>query len=175
MQNKLKEYFCIYLDILGYSSKINNALGNKNKLERMLTDFINNIDEEINNIKTFCKIFPFDIRIFSDNILIAIPVSNETITDFNLVLKHIINYQKNLIEANYFIRGGITKGLLYSKGNTIWGPALIEAVKLEKCTQYPFIGISNDILQLFRENDLLNEENESLSVPVIEIIKGKFF
>ncbi len=173
MKYKLEEYFCIYLDILGYSKRIENSRGDE--LKSQLNNFLNYVVSENKYLDDLGKIIEYKIRIFSDNILIALPATKDTVSDFHLVLSHIIDYQKTLIQSNYFIRGGISKGMLYIDDHTIWGPALIEAVKIEKSTVYPFISISKDIINLFSENNLLSEVNEYLSIPIIKIIEDRYF
>ena len=173
MKNKLQEYFCIYLDILGYSNRLENL--NDQELKTEFNNFIKCVVTENNFLEEFGKIIPYKIKLFSDNIFIALHVTKETINDFHLALKHILDYQRSLIQSNYFIRGGITKGPLFFDKKIIWGKALVEAVKIEKDAEYPFISISKDIINLFKENDLLSDVNEFLSVPIIEIIKDKYF
>jgi hypothetical protein len=173
MKNKLQEYFCIYLDILGYSNRLEDL--NDKELKTEFDNFIKCVVTENSFLEEFGKIIPYKIKLFSDNIFIALPVTKETINDFHLTLKHILDYQKSLIESNYFIRGGITKGILYVDEKIIWGKALVDAVKIEKDAVYPFISISKDIISLFIENDLLSDVNEFLDVPIIEIIEGKYF
>ena len=173
MTYKLNEYFCIYLDILGYSNRIKNT--DVEYLEYDLNHFIDIVTEEIKFLEKFGELLQYEIKTFTDNIIITFPVTEESIKTFHLVIKHILDYQKMLIGRNYFIRGGITKGWLYIDKNTIWGPALIESVELEKKTIYPFISISDKILNLFVNNNLVSENHESLSIPVVEIIKDQFF
>ena len=173
MNSKLEEHFCIYLDILGYSNRIENIEGDE--LNSELDNFAKYVVTENDFLEQLSKIIQFNINVFSDNILISLPVTRETINAFHLVLNHILDYQKSLIQSDYFIRGGISKGMLYVDEKIIWGKALIEAVKLEKDAVYPFISISDDIINLFRKNDLLSDINEFLSVPVIEINDGKHF
>jgi hypothetical protein len=170
MAYELEEYFCIFIDILGYTKRMENS-AKKNELENELKDYIDNVVDEIEYLNELSSIIPFQINIFTDNILITLPAKKETINNFHLVLRFIIDYQTTLILRNYFIRGGITKGKMFvnKDKDTIWGPALIEAVQIEKSTKYPFIGISDKILKLFRINDLLSDTNDLLNIPFIEI------
>ncbi|NWG28398.1 MAG: hypothetical protein HXY48_07665 [Ignavibacteriaceae bacterium] len=175
MKYELKEHFCIYLDILGYSNRIEKNIS-YSELQSEFKYFIQYVVTQNNFLTEISKPLHYKIKIFSDNIFIALPATEKTIADFHLILQHIIDYQKTLIKANYFIRGGITKGLLYFDDEVIWGSALIEAVKLEtKDTIYPFITISDDIKKLFIENELLIDTNEFLSIPIIEIIKDRYY
>lgn len=173
MKNKPQEYFCIYLDILGYSNRLEKL--NDEELNTEFENFSKYVVTQNSFLEEFSKIIPYKIKLFSDNIFIALPVTKETLNDFHLALKHIIDYQKSLIQSNYFIRGGITKGSLFFDEKIIWGKALIEAVKIEKDAEYPFISISKDIINLFTQNNLLSNDNDFLSVPIIEIKEGKYF
>lgn len=181
MSPNLTEHFCIYLDLLGYSNRIKEDEANSLKVGKddllisQLEFFIQNLGPENKLLSDIVKHFQGKIRSFSDNIFIALPVAQKAINDFHLILGHIIEYQKYLIRNSYFLRGGVIKGKLFIDENTIWGSGLIKAVVLEKSTKYPFIGISDDILNLFIENGLLSDENEFLSIPIIKIIDGKYF
>ena len=63
---------------------------------------------------------------FSDNFVYSIPA------DFGgRILNFIPKMVRTLLQKGFLIRGGITVGKLYHKENVVFGPALIEAVKIE--------------------------------------------
>ena len=167
---KLKEYYCIYLDILGYKNRIKKF--HEEKLEHELNDFLDHVAFNNNYLLELKDIIEFDMKLFSDNLLISFEVTTETINKIHLILDHVIDYQKSLIQKNYFIRGGISKGLLYVDEKIVWGPALIKAVKIEESIVYPVIGVSDDVL---RTNDLINNQSKIINIPIVKINNTKYF
>lgn len=173
MKFELKEYFCIYLDLLGTGEQVKEAQ-KRNELDDSLVRFLNVVGAENHYLKELKKIFRFHFKLFSDNVFIALLSKRELINDFHLVLEHIIDYQKSLISSNYFIRGGIALGKLFIDKNNIWGPALIESVEMEKKAIFPVIILSNDIVKIFVENNSLSNEDNGFSISIIEF-QGKYF
>jgi hypothetical protein len=58
-------------------------------------------------------------------------------------------------------RGAITNGEMWHRESTIFGPAFIEAVELEKQTEFPRITISNNIYAWFMSSE--NEEDYEIA------------
>lgn len=166
MNISVTEHFCVFLDILGYKNRI--EMTQVDSLNSELERFVYCVGSENDFLKKLSDHLNFKMKTFTDNIVICIPITKESIEKFDLVLSHIIDYQKSLISSNYFVRGGISKGLLYMENDIIWGPALIKAVNLEKNGMYPFIFISDEIIELFSINNLQKSEQDELSVPIIE-------
>ncbi len=71
-------------------------------------------------------------------------------------LLDIVHAQGMLIDDGIVLRGGITYGDIFISGNRIYGPAMIDAYKLEsEFAKYPRIVISPKLLQEFEDNSLL--------------------
>lgn len=84
-------------------------------------------------------------RIFSDNVcfwgnLDAGPLS------FSAILSTVSEFQLQLALRGVFCRGGISIGYHYASDSILYGPALLEAVELEKVADYPRILLSPSIL-----------------------------
>ena len=167
---RLNKYFCIYIDILGYSNRLINK--KSSELQNELSYFLKYVIPENKLLENLSRITKYYIKSFSDNIFIALQINKKTRENLSLILSHIIDYQKTLIQGNYFIRGGISLDKLYvdKKENIIWGSALIKAVKIEKETKFPFIGISNDILKLFKVSNI----NKFLDIPLVKVINNHY-
>jgi hypothetical protein len=73
-----------------------------------------------------------EFSFFSDNFAISVPPGRAE--SLFTILAWASN---NLLLAGFLVRGGITMGDLYHDPNVIFGPALIEAVELEKEAIYP--------------------------------------
>ena len=76
----------------------------------------------------------------SDSIFLAAKKDNA-----NQLLEEIDNIVNTFFCTHFSVRGGIALGKLYYKEN-VWGPALIQAVRMEETAVYPRILISKRIL-----------------------------
>ena len=114
----------------------------------------------IRNIyKSWVKIFTEDyfknikVRFFSDNVIIAIPVSVSNGPD--ILLEGIGWLCSHLLKCGYKPRGAVTKGAFYSDDIFVWGSALVNAYLLEsKEAIYPRILVDKTVA---------NEAGEHLS------------
>jgi hypothetical protein len=124
----IKRYYICYIDVLGYKQLLH---------ERGEMSFLKTIDKVFNQINELfisgsgsfrdnCY-----IKVFSDNIVIAIDYSlgmNELI----VFSSYIAIFQRVLLlEHNIFIRGAITEGNLYINEKYVYGSGLIRAHELE--------------------------------------------
>ena len=124
----IKKYYICYIDVLGYKQLL---------LERGELPFLKTIDKVFKQAHEFlisgsgsfrdnCY-----IKVFSDNIIIAIDYSlgvNELI----MFSSYIAIFQRLLmLEHNIFIRGAITAGSLYINEKYVYGSGLIRAYELE--------------------------------------------
>ncbi|MGF9724206.1 hypothetical protein ABEX00_02635 [Bacillus safensis] len=92
-----------------------------------------------------------EVTVFSDSIVISMPVSNSG-SGFQL-LNEVIFIQMELMYMGIFIRGGMTAGMLYHSENIVFGPAMNEAYCLEtKYAIYPRVIVSSNYLQTAYQN-----------------------
>lgn len=148
--NKLipSNYFVAYLDILGASKYM------QDNSEQFLND-LNVIYENAMNDVIFTNVLSkkdIAIKIFSDNILIAVKTTKQD-TDRQSKLVKIINLVGNLycnaLRLGYLVRGSITEGKFYRNKTFVYGKALVEAVKLEeKIAIYPRVIIQDNLVSL---------------------------
>jgi hypothetical protein len=81
------------------------------------------------------------ITAFSDSIVISYPTDKNGV--FQALLSDLYIFQKKLLSLGFAFRGAIDIGDLYHDGQTIFGPALVNAYELEsKVSIYPRIIIS---------------------------------
>ena len=141
-------YFVAYLDILGASKYM------QDNSEQFLND-LNVIYENAMNDVIFTNVLSkkdIAIKIFSDNILIAVKTTKQD-TDRQSKLVKIINLVGNLycnaLRLGYLVRGSITEGKFYRNKTFVYGKALVEAVKLEeKIAIYPRVIIQDNLVSL---------------------------
>lgn len=141
-----------YVDILGckkimQSEKCNLELQNLKNLFSTVTSVCKKqnvmFDE---NIK---------IKIFSDNIVVAIKTSAEEQNYNALKIVYFLAFFQFLafLQCGYLIRGGICIGELYIDNNFLYGSGLINAYEIEnKLAIYPRIIVENDIAKELLQN-----------------------
>ena len=151
--------YCIaYLDFLGAEKSM------LKKDNKFLNDLYSVYFNALHNV-AFTNVVnqkDISIKIFSDNILIAVKIE---IDDPNRAAKieKIINLAGNIyndaLRHGYLIRGGITEGEFYKDDDNlfVYGKALIEAINLEeKIAIYPRIVVQNSVkesnLQYFHQD-----------------------
>ena len=90
---------------------------------------------------------------FTDNVVIGTPVVG--LQDVEQVLGHtqvdVAYMMLLLLDAGFLARGGITFGDHYMDETFVFGPALIDAVDLEKATKWPRVALSQLAADLNRE------------------------
>lgn len=147
---KPKLYAIAYLDLLGTTAKINsehdfvhlNELYSIYDLAVQLSE-----NERISNT----RYKEIRTKIFSDNIVIAIPLRStpkNKAEDIRCLLDFVSLFQNNaVIHHSWLIRGGITIGELFMDKLMIWGKGLIRAYKLEsELAFYPRIILDQEII-----------------------------
>ena len=116
----MEEYVCAFLDILGSKDKMDDE------------EFVVLIDKWFTDLKR-PEGSRIVLRSFADTIVLAIKVEGDLPKRF-LSVVGIVEYlsQRSFFEIHCLLRGGISNGLLYVGENTILGPALKRAYKIEK-------------------------------------------
>ena len=153
MANKVhyREAIVTYMDILGFGGVLSNFSADEIYNIIKLFHFQYSQDSLSNHIE-YGKSYDTDIHFFSDSVV------RVKYTDFedlwlNTASDEVISLalmQLELFKNDILVRGGCTKGMIYSdsSSNILFGPALVEAHKME-CTLsvYPRIIISQNILE----------------------------
>lgn len=149
---KTENYIISYLDILGGKNLIENDVNNEclNKINKLYKYTLTLLKK--NNENESKKFF---IKIFSDNILIALKTSNKIDDRRHSLLKIrdiVIDYTEKAIKLGFLIRGAITEGEFFSNDILVFGKALVEAVEMEnKLAIYPRIIVKEEIVGLLSE------------------------
>lgn len=135
-----------FLDILGFEQIVNDSTSRDLSIQNTALGKLN-IIYEIYNTHEFTQFDTPTITQFSDSIVISIQfIQEDAVFFFLLRLKMLI---QKLAEKQILCRGGISVGNLYHKDQTICGPALIEAYKLEsKIANYPRVILHQEILEI---------------------------
>ena len=131
-----QEHICAFIDLLGFKEAVdNNKSGEIVEILAILVDFRKMVTkevqrkvEQISDNRQMVSILPA-ISIFSDNIVLSIPVSLDGIPNIMRVLAGYISKIAALaLNKGFLIRGGIAKGMLYHKDGIVFGQALIYGI-----------------------------------------------
>ena len=86
---------------------------------------------------------------FSDNVGIAVPLTPlEAEASIGFTLVSTMWLQFELARRGFFVRGGVTVGAHYADDHFQFGPALVEAVLLEKAATHPRVVLSDQAVQI---------------------------
>lgn len=118
---QVEEYYILYFDVMGYRSKILSM--QEDIFLKSILDLMYRANEKNWN---YLKIVSF-----SDNVLVAIK------SDIVDALKKICHYASRIQELmlrnqQLLLRGAITKGNLFIRGNFVFGRGLVKVVELEE-------------------------------------------
>ncbi len=156
------DHIIAYLDLLGVKNKIK---------EDYLDDYLNLLDkiylETIDRLKKIQSLFEsekvpllenFKIKIFSDNILLALPVDNsdeKTLTGkCALFIMFIAVMQCHFLQYVEILRGGITIDKLFIDDKFVYGNGLLTAYYIEdNIAIYPRVIVDNKILKRIKNED----------------------
>ena len=168
---RLSQYYLAYIDILGIKEAIKS-----DKSE----EYLNNIKElyelTYSYIKANCPreyFFKADIKIFSDNIVIAMKKKEHyefgAPSDISSCYLMIFAsfFQVLALKYSLLVRGSIVVDDLYIDETFIYGNALTEAYKLEtELASYPRIIINPSNIHLFMKSDfqqkIINKDNSNI-------------
>lgn len=129
-----------FLDILGFAQAIRNAaLQGKQQehldaLQTALTEAHRHFRADFAAYERFGAMTaaPYMIKVFTDNIVLGIPIYTDAESELGRMLNLVGNYQFTLAQHGFFVRGGITIGDMYMDENIAYGKALLEAYAAER-------------------------------------------
>ena len=151
------EYIVAFIDILGASNKINQDVNKSLNIVHQAYDesfdFLNTMyNGEVELLKP-------QIRIFSDNILIAVPTNikgRPSALMSVMIFAGLIQHQ--FLHHQYLVRGGIALGEFFIDDVMVWGTALTRAYEIENSIAiYPRIVLDPHLIVELRvlENPVL--------------------
>lgn len=177
---KTEEYFIVYLDMLGAKERIrvneDESLKIINQLYSDALSYKRGLLTAVYGAESYAKIF-------SDNIVVAVKVTQEHAVRQNALffLSYFASYfqMHALVDHQWLVRGSMTCGNLYVcekdiegpegmviKSNLIWGSALTTASEVEdKIAIYPRVIADEKILRLGKtdyNDDEVNDDEINL-------------
>lgn len=115
-----------------------------------------------------------DMSMFSDSIIISYELSDSGLfldwyRQIFQVFNDICRLQFEFAVKGVFLRGGLTFGKIFHKGNICFGPALINSVMLEsKYAKYPCIAVDKSIVEKIQsdmKSDLEDDYAPGYKIP----------
>lgn len=161
---EFKEYYCAFLDILGYKDKLELFFQNKYNL-------YGRIKRAMFNAEVKCgKDYPdgMGTYIFSDSIIITL----KTDSDSNLLINYISTLVAWFSYEGLFIRGGISSGKLFEDPNInfLASEGLVKAYQLEQKAVYPMVVIDEDLISQVIEKKLIVKNANKYIVNYVRYI-----
>lgn len=137
-----EEYIVAFIDVLGASNEIKK---DSNKSLNIIHEAYNrakNSCEKLYDIENISHLKPI-IKIFSDNIVIAVKVKDKKpIPAFYSIVIMSGIIQHEFLNMNYLVRGGISYGDFFVDDTMLWGKALLDSYYIENnISIYPRIVI----------------------------------
>lgn len=170
-----RKYYIAYMDILGYKEYLKNRPEDSERYLHTILDAIENTKGSIQRFRKAKKVFhvqgEIQIKVFSDNIVVCLPVQSERneIRKAILFLITVASIQTALVLTHRLIvRGGITVGELFINKDLVFGQGLVEAVALEEENEYPCISISSSFQHHLRT---MREDVKEAYQKLLSIIK----
>lgn len=161
-----------FIDILGFQEHIRNSENNNdyaNYIKRVM-NFIEYLKKDNDDGILSLKEIGREITIFSDSIVISYPYDIESSLFY--VLVDIIHIQLELLAEGILMRGGITTGDVYHGGNIVFGPAMVQAYKLEsECAIYPRIIMTEETIVEGVKNKISDHSYEQELEYVLGLVK----
>ena len=150
-KKKFDNYIIAYIDFLGIKEKMKNESSYESlQILKFLLMGTKRTASYISDINT---INDFEIKIFSDNIVIAQKVEEERVNDQIISIVNLMGSIQfhALLQFDFWLRGGITIGELFIDDSVVWGNGLIEAYNIEdNLANYPRIVLSNKVLEKYQ-------------------------
>ena len=144
-----QKYVISYLDMLGTTAKIARE-DNYLFLDQLYSIYNTAVQQSENELLRKSRYGKIVTKIFSDNIIMAIPLnSSDDINDILNLMRFtsFFQYFASLINR-WPVRGGITIGELFIDKIMVWGKGLVRAYTLEdKLAIFPRIIIDHNIIQ----------------------------
>lgn len=155
-QQNYEDRYCLFLDILGFQAHVDETISPKADSTKPMTflrlkNVLNRISVGVNYRETMevsGRVMPTSRRVtqFSDSVVISYLKNEQQGNGVASFLSDVHSLQLNLIHSGVLLRGAITSGQLFHDEKFVFGPALNEAVALEKLANYPRVILDGEIL-----------------------------
>ena len=145
----LPDRYCLFLDILGFRDIVNESLQAASATSHIYFS-LNSIANTLKYRQLYLDaggkktISSRKVSQFSDSVVVSYLATEEG--GLEDMLRDVLRLQIQLIHRKILVRGAITLGKLYHQRDFVFGPALNEAVELERLANYPRVIAERDLL-----------------------------
>ncbi len=159
--------FVCYADILGYSELSREAMA-AGEGEKFLKNLRAVLNEAYAHVRKMAgdegdddgeRLDPrriFSVKVFTDNIVVGHPVPRIAFdfgeAEFGTMLWVFSNLQMTFATNGFLVRGGIALGKHYMDDDIVFGPALLDAVGLDKGGGPPRLALSREAIEAVRHH-----------------------
>ena len=147
---KLSDSVVLYMDILGSREMASDAQAQE-RLEGLFRA-LNRAREYIPQDGEQ----PYKVAAFTDNLVLGWPIKGpekDAESEYGFTIFHASYYQYELARQGFFVRGGITRGMLYMGADFVFGPGLIDAYDIEHSVAIqPRVVLSKRLVKLCWEH-----------------------
>ena len=160
------------MDILGFKNQVSGSLDSNHEIQRIhsgLLEIYKAFNDHFQIKKSDSYKTSKKVTQFSDSITVSYNLSEES------AVYHLLNdtymLQIDLLRWGISVRGGIAIGKLYHDEKLVFGPALVEAVELEKYAIYPRVILSKEIIAIGKKNHAEWHSSEYEEEAIISLIE----
>lgn len=149
-KKEFDSYIIAYIDFLGIKQKMKTD--SSYEALQILKFLMWGTERTAGYISEVNEIDKFDIKIFSDNIVIAQKINANKMCDQIISIINLVGQIQfhALLQFDFWLRGGITIGELYIDNSVVWGTGLIGAYSIENnLANYPRVIVSNKVLSAY--------------------------
>ena len=170
---KTSNHIIAYLDILGVKDMIcnDNNFDFLNHLNMFMEDAI---EESGGGI--FPKEEEIYIKIFSDNILLAIELKEDDKQrehKIAILFNTVANIYNEILRYGYLMRGAIVEGEFFHNDIIVYGKGLVEAVQLEEnIAKYPRIIVKTKVNEANSWYYLMKDSDEEVFLNIFRLCEG---
>ena len=166
-------YLITYIDFLGMTNKMKENESYESL--QFLRYILSGIVHRASIISGTNKINDFQIKIFSDNVIIAQKINANILKDQIISMINLISLIQfeAFFQFDFPLRGGITIGDLYIDNAVVWGSGLIEAYNIENnLANYPRVIVSQKVIDAF---DQCKQKSLNLDCMIEKDFDGYWF
>lgn len=156
MSKEYEERYCLFLDILGFQSHVDDTVKITSKDKNMMTfaklkGALRQVSDGVHYrdaVEVSGKVRATSRKVtqFSDSVVLSYLKNEPHGAGVTSILMDVHNLQLALMQRGILLRGAITAGLLFHDEKFVFGPALNEAVALERLANYPRVILDGEIL-----------------------------
>jgi hypothetical protein len=156
MTENYEERYCLFLDILGFRSHVDESVkqaeGESGGMTfKKLMAALSNIEKGVNYkdaVEVSGRLKPTSRKVtqFSDSVVVSYLRSEPHGAGVSSIIMDVHKLQLELVSRGILLRGAVTLGLMHHDERFVLGPALNEAVAIERLAAYPRMILDGEIL-----------------------------